>query len=105
MACWNVVMQQSCDVGLQSHWAPKLGAKFMTDEEAQAAGAKNMRHRCAPPVRLALVVSRSFFFMSLNIIPSAVRLETLSGLSQACVSAAAVTPRTTCTTPLQTVGG
>ena len=33
----------------QFHWAPTLGAKYMTDEEAQLVGYKNMRHRCAPP--------------------------------------------------------
>ena len=30
---------------MQFHWAPTLGAKYMTDEAAQAAGEKNMRHR------------------------------------------------------------
>ena len=29
----------------QFHLYPKLGAKFMTDEVAQAVGQKNMRHR------------------------------------------------------------
>ena len=31
---------------LQWHMYPKLGAKFMSDETAQLAGALNMRHRC-----------------------------------------------------------
>lgn len=30
---------------MQFHWAPTLGAKYMTDEAAQAVGEKNMRHR------------------------------------------------------------
>ena len=32
---------------VQFHLYPKDGTKFMTDEQALAAGEKNMRHRCA----------------------------------------------------------
>ena len=36
------MMQLVC---LQFHFYPKDGSKYMTDEQAIAAGEKNMRHR------------------------------------------------------------
>lgn len=32
------------------HWYPVGGAEFLTDEQAQTVGEKNMRHRHAPEV-------------------------------------------------------
>lgn len=38
------------------HWYPVGGAQFLTDEQAQSSGEKNMRHRHAPRALLLLLL-------------------------------------------------
>ena len=49
---FKLVTKEGKETLVKFHMYPKGGAEFMTDEQAQAAGEKNMRHRCAPDALL-----------------------------------------------------
>lgn len=53
-SCLSLYRSKVVYVVSQWHMYPKMGAKFMTDETAQLAGALNMRHRCFLPPAASL---------------------------------------------------